>query len=186
MIENFNSGMMIPVIPTSSGGSSGGSDFPTVTEDDNGKVLGVVDGVWDKMDVPGEKPWKLIADETPDVDTVFFTWKVDAEGNSFDFTDILIVSDSASVLSTWTRFFAVETTSNTTPPYASMYKGVTSGKQMYIYVQKIGSKALMLCGGQDQSMLSTINTPSDDHYTVLTAYFQSGWKAGYNFKAYGR
>ena len=41
MIENFNSGMMIPVIPTSSGGSSGGSDFPTVTEDDNGKVLGL-------------------------------------------------------------------------------------------------------------------------------------------------
>jgi len=32
--------------------SSGGSDLPDVTAADNGKVLGVVEGVWNKMDAP--------------------------------------------------------------------------------------------------------------------------------------
>lgn len=33
-------------------GGGGGSDLPDVTVDDNGKVLGVVEGSWNKMDVP--------------------------------------------------------------------------------------------------------------------------------------
>ena len=53
MIANIKGGMMIPIIPTSSGGGAGDISLPDVTADDNGKVLGVVDGVWDKMDAPG-------------------------------------------------------------------------------------------------------------------------------------
>lgn len=52
MIANIKGGMMIPIIPTSSGGGAGDISLPDVTADDNGKVLGVVDGVWDKMDAP--------------------------------------------------------------------------------------------------------------------------------------
>lgn len=34
------------------GGGGGGSDLPDVTAADNGKVLGVVEGSWNKMDIP--------------------------------------------------------------------------------------------------------------------------------------
>lgn len=34
----------------------GGSDLPAVTTDDNGKVMTVVEGAWDKADVPAELP----------------------------------------------------------------------------------------------------------------------------------
>lgn len=35
-----------------SGGGGGGSDLPDVTEADDGKILGVVNGAWNKMDAP--------------------------------------------------------------------------------------------------------------------------------------
>lgn len=41
---------------TTSGGGSGGSDLPDVTAADNGKVLGVVSGVWDKMNASDGLP----------------------------------------------------------------------------------------------------------------------------------
>ena len=47
----------------SGGGSSGGSDLPDVTTDDNGKVLGVVNGEWDKVDAPSSLPDVTAADE---------------------------------------------------------------------------------------------------------------------------
>ena len=50
------------------GGSGGGTSLPAVTEADNGKVLGVVDGAWDKMVAPGDETWELITDQTLEED----------------------------------------------------------------------------------------------------------------------
>lgn len=51
LTSGYTGGTMTAVEDASGGGS--GSSLPTVTADDNGKVLGVVDGAWDKMDAPG-------------------------------------------------------------------------------------------------------------------------------------
>jgi len=44
------------------GGGSGGSDLPDITTTDNGRVLGVVNGKWDKMDAPDGLPSVTISD----------------------------------------------------------------------------------------------------------------------------
>lgn len=43
--------------------SGGGSSLPEVTSEDNGKVLGVVEGAWGKMDIPTELPTVTSSDE---------------------------------------------------------------------------------------------------------------------------
>lgn len=51
LTDGYSGGTMTAVEDAS--GGAGGGDLPAVTADDNGKVLGVVDGAWDKMDAPG-------------------------------------------------------------------------------------------------------------------------------------
>lgn len=51
MVNSWNSAIIGEKV--SQGGSGGGgSSLPSVTSEDNGKVLGVVNGAWDKMAVP--------------------------------------------------------------------------------------------------------------------------------------
>lgn len=50
LTDGYSGGTMTAVEDASGGGS--GSSLPAVTADDNGKVLGVVNGAWDKMDAP--------------------------------------------------------------------------------------------------------------------------------------
>lgn len=102
LTDGYSGGTMTAV-EDASGGS--GSSLPTVTADDNGKVLGVVDGAWGKMDVPGgEKPWTLIShvDVAESITTVSLTQ--DDDGNPINCTDVLFLikavqrtSDASSI-----------------------------------------------------------------------------------------
>lgn len=57
----------------------GGSDLPAVTTDDNGKVMTVVEGAWDKADVPTELPAVTGADNGKFLGVANGAWsKVDA------------------------------------------------------------------------------------------------------------
>jgi len=46
----------LDAIARNSGGGGGGSSLPAVTAEDNGDVLGVVDGAWGKMEAPSGLP----------------------------------------------------------------------------------------------------------------------------------
>ena len=65
----FNEDAMTWIKQPTSGGGGGGSDLPDVTAADNGKVLGVVNGNWNKMDNPGKEQFvvNLTIDDAEDL-----------------------------------------------------------------------------------------------------------------------
>lgn len=54
IVDSTNPRVMADNIRELAANSGGGSDLPEVTADDDGKVLGVVEGSWGKMDIPSE------------------------------------------------------------------------------------------------------------------------------------
>lgn len=56
---NEDAGTWVKQPSQGGGGGGGGSDLPPVTASDNGKVLGVVNGSWNKMDAPDSEPFVI-------------------------------------------------------------------------------------------------------------------------------
>ena len=64
MIDTWNAAQLNEAAGNGSIGG-GGSSLPSVTGSDNGKVLGVVEGAWGKMDAPKATKTVLYNPETP-------------------------------------------------------------------------------------------------------------------------
>lgn len=68
---------------SSGSGGGGGADLPAVTTDDNGKVLSVVNGEWDKANAPKELPSVSNGDNGKVLSVVNGTWaKADPQGGA--------------------------------------------------------------------------------------------------------
>lgn len=78
------------------GGGGGGSDLPEVTEEDNGKVLTVISGEWDKAEPSGESG-TVYLDVVPSQDMTTFT--VTKDGESIDCESIIdLVEEGKNVI----------------------------------------------------------------------------------------
>lgn len=88
LTDGYSGGTMTAVEDAS--GGAGGISLPDVTADDNGKVLGVVDGAWDKMDAPGGSSERCIGTFTLPQNANPWIISEDSDGNPFTFSEIWI------------------------------------------------------------------------------------------------
>ena len=114
------------------GGGGGGSSLPAVTTDDNGDVLTVVSGAWEKADAPTELPDVDAGDDGDFLGVEDGVWKcVDRP------TDIVFVPFTVTISEQ-------VATVTTTATFADVLSAVAAGKNV-IAVVTVGS--LKLVGG---------------------------------------
>lgn len=103
MVDTWNAAQLNEAANNGSIGG-GGSSLPSVTVSDNGKVLGVVEGAWAKMDAPSGNNYSTTAqvigkwtDGTTNVYRKTYTGTVDSSGTTVlgDMTGLKVVGANA-------------------------------------------------------------------------------------------
>ena len=135
----------------------------------------------------GKGEWTLIADVTPEEDTANFEFTQDAQGNSFEFTDVYLYGKAVpSAISYWIRFNNQDNVSMTAIYGMGNFK---AGNDVAVIMEKTSDGSIAQKFSGNTSAPSTIPVLTEnpyEPYTTLKLYFQGSWPANTRMMVWGR
>lgn len=142
--------------------SNSGAGLPDVTDADDGKVLAVVDGEWDKATIPsGNLPPVTSADNGKVLRVVSGAWS----GDNLD-----DITGNAKIYPLMTRYKGFITSGN-------KWNYTEESSFLYILIPISGGETLSLVGSSSRAVyyaaLKTYSTPADNTYPDFSGEF--GW-----------
>lgn len=95
--------------------------IPNITQDDEGKILGVSNQEAKWLDAPsGESNWKLLFDTTLEEDVSNVSFDIDTQGNPFSCNELFVVSDQKAHEVSTISYFNVYVNNTTGQTFASV------------------------------------------------------------------